>query len=261
VRGFAAAPGRRLANFVRLHWARRVECWANSLGNCGGGRSREHYISDGIFDGATVTAYGLPWCKNKPVTIGLASATSKILCRAHNEALSPFDAEAAKLSRFVSTNIVDEPLAHAEITLQGPLVEKWALKTLFNFGFIGVLDHGASHLTPPSDVVKALFASAMLEEGVGLYFITGGVSNNHFKVGVAWDPIVNRENGKPVGMALTFNGLRLAVTVIPLRAEAQIRGLGRVKGFDYSVAKVIYRPPNIIMASETAGNKRINLQW
>jgi hypothetical protein len=238
-----------------------MECWAHSLGNCGGGRSREHYISDGIFDGATVTAFGLPWCKDEPVTIGLASATSKILCKRHNEALSSFDAEAAKLSRFISSNIVHEPLAHTDITLQGPLIEKWALKTFLNLGFIGALDRGVSRLTPPSNLVKSLFASDKLRNGLGLYFITGGVSNDGFKVGLAWNAIVNRKTGRPDGMTFTFNGLRLAVTAISLRAEAQIRGLGRLKGFDYSAAKVLYHPPNIIMASETAGNKRINLEW
>lgn len=238
-----------------------MECWANSLGNCGGGRSREHYITNGIFCDATVTVYGLPWCKNQPVTIGLASATSKILCKTHNKELSRLDAEATKLSRFLLTSIVDEPLASGEITLSGPLVEKWALKTLFNLGFIGALDRGTSRLAPPLELVKAVFAPDVLEEGVGLYFITSGVSNNSFKVGLSWDPIVNRKNGKPVGMAFIFNGLRLAVTVIPLRAEAQIRGLGRVKEFDYSTSKVVYRPTNIIMTSETAGHKRINFQW
>jgi hypothetical protein len=31
--------------------------------------------------------------------------------------------------------------------------------------------------------------------------------------------------------------------------------------FDYGAAKVIYHPPNIIMGSDTAGRKVINLKW
>ena len=61
------------------------------LGNCGGGWTREHYISDGIFDGEMVTAFGLHWCKDKPMQIALRTGVSKILCKTHNEALSPYD--------------------------------------------------------------------------------------------------------------------------------------------------------------------------
>jgi hypothetical protein len=106
-----------------------MECWASILGGCGGGSSREHYISDGILDGRTVNAFGLEWCKDAPKTIGIASATAKILCKIHNEALSPFDAEASKLSQFLTANVWDDPLKTDTITLSGPFIEKWALKT------------------------------------------------------------------------------------------------------------------------------------
>jgi len=239
-----------------------VECWASPLGDCGGGVSREHYISDGIFDGESITAFGLAWCKDEPVTIGLASATSKILCRKHNESLAVLDAEAARLSRFVSLNIVEDPLSHAAITLNGQLIEKWALKTLFNLGYIGALDQNSfTRLTPPYEIVRLLFTTEPVQDGIGLYFVSGGISNEDFKVGLAWRAIQNQENGKAIGMTFTFNGLRLAATIVPMRAEKQLRALGLVDGFDYTTAKVIYRPPNIIMGSETAGRKVINLEW
>jgi hypothetical protein len=40
-----------------------MDCWAASLGNCKGKLSREHVISDGIFDRENVVAFGFPWCK------------------------------------------------------------------------------------------------------------------------------------------------------------------------------------------------------
>ena len=206
-------------------------------------------------------AYGLPWCKNEPATIGLASATSKILCGRHNQALSPFDAEAAKFSQFITTNVVDEPLSRGETTLSGPLLEKWAVKTLFNLGFIGALDRGVSRLIPAPELVRVLFSSRSLEDGAGLYFVSGGVSNDGFKVGLAWWAIANRTTGKPTGMMFTFNGVRLAVTIVGMRAETQLRGLGHAHGVDYAGATIIYRPPNIVMTSETAGRKLVNLQW
>jgi hypothetical protein len=239
-----------------------VECWASSCGTCGGGASREHYISDGIFDGESITAFGLSWCKVAPVSIGLASATAKILCKRHNEALSDFDAEASRLSRFIALNVVDEPTLAAETNLDGRLLEKWALKTLFNLGYVGALDpESSTRFTPPPDLVQKLFTGDAVDDGAGLYLVTGTVSNAGFKVGLAWHTIRNRANGKPVGMTFTFNGLRLAVSLPPMRAEEQIRGLGTANEFDFGDARVIYRPPNIIMGSEIAGHKVINLRW
>ena len=55
-----------------------MECWASLIGDCSGGSSREHFISDGIFDETQITVFGLPWCKEKPVNIGLKKAVSKI---------------------------------------------------------------------------------------------------------------------------------------------------------------------------------------
>ena len=70
-----------------------MSCWASSLGDCGGGISREHIISASQFDEETITLQCLPWCK-EPKTIGLASLVAKNLCRDHNTALSPVDEEA-----------------------------------------------------------------------------------------------------------------------------------------------------------------------
>ena len=96
-----------------------LDCWASTLQDCARGKSREHYISDGIFDGESVTAVGLPWCRHEPITIGMKSAVARILCGKHNSDLSEFDAEAAKLSRFLVTNVLDEPLTESAITLSG----------------------------------------------------------------------------------------------------------------------------------------------
>jgi hypothetical protein len=238
-------------------------CWASCLGNCGGGWTNEHYISDGIFDAASVTAFGLHWCNEKPVQIGLGSAVSKILCKTHNEALSPYDSEAAKLSGFLTANIQDEPLKADVISLNGSLLEKWALKTCINLGFIGALDQGTfARIVPPENLVREVFSDKTPPDGMGLYFVTGTVSNENYKVGLSWNAIRNvGAGGSVVGMTFTFNGVRLVVSVIPVHAEQLIAKMGVVKGVDYSRATTIYRPRNIVLKSNTAGWKQINLQW
>lgn len=69
-----------------------MTCWANSLGGCGGGPSREHIISKSQFDDDVITVQGFRWCK-APKTVGLASLIAKNLCQNHNAALSPADLE------------------------------------------------------------------------------------------------------------------------------------------------------------------------
>ena len=239
------------------------ECWASGLNNCGLGKSREHYISDGIFDGETITAFGLSWCRHEPLTIGMRSAVAKILCAKHNSALSEYDAEAAKLSKFLVTNILDEPLNESFITLNGQWLEKWALKTFFNLGYMrGLHREQPNRIDPPDHLVQCLFNDQPAADGVGLYFVTSKITNEDFEPGLWWNVIQNHNNLNQIfGMAFTFFGVRFVISILPIRAEDKIAAMGSINGFDYSTAKIVYRPPSIGLTSKTAGLKRIDLVW
>jgi len=238
-------------------------CWASCLKNCAKGKSREHYISDGIFDGESVTAIGLSWCRHQPKTIAMGKAVAKILCGKHNSALSKFDAEAAKLSMFLVTNVLDEPLKESAICIDGVRLEKWALKTFINLGFIrGLHREQPNRLDPPSHLVRYIFGEEPVADGVGLYFVTSKVSNQDYGPGLWWNVIQNPSNLAQIfGMTFTFFGVRFVISIPPLKAEEKIAGLGLVNGFDYSQANIIYRPPGIELTSTSAGRKRIELEW
>ena len=240
-----------------------MECWASCLGDCGGGPSREHYISDGIFDAEEITVFGLAWCRDKPITVTLGSAVSKILCENHNAALSPYDNEAAKLSRFLSSNVLDNPLRNDAVTLNGVHLEKWSLKTMLNLGYMGALDQPTFRRVEPAEtLVRYLFRDAVLLDGVGLYLLSGGLSNESYNTGVSWNAIRNvSAGGEVAGMTFTLNSIRFVVSAVQERAEEYIRNMGFVAGVDYSKASVCYRPANIVLDSPTAGRKQINLEW
>jgi hypothetical protein len=240
-----------------------MECWASILGDCSGPISREHYVSDGIFDGESVTAFGLSWCKTAPIQIGLGSAVAKVLCKRHNEALSPFDAEASRLSRFLSEHVQELPLEPAEHRANGHRLEKWALKTFANLAYIGALDQVAHTRTQPSDfVVEHIFRDAPLPSGVGLYFIAGSLNNTTFKVGLSWNGIRNLSAGGAIAaMTFTLNEVRFVVNVVPGSAERRLAKLGVVNGVDYSRTNIAFRPNNIVLRSTTAGEKKIAIDW
>jgi len=240
-----------------------MECWAAILGDCSGGMSGEHYISKGIFDGDAVTAFGLSWCKSAPKQIPLGTATANILCSHHNQSLATFDAEASRLSRFLSEQIRDLPLESADLRIIGPDLEKWALKTFVNLGYLGALDQvGGIRIKPDDFVVRHIFQNAPLPRGVGLYSISGGLSNTDFEVSVSWNGIRNLSAGGTIAaMTFTLNEVRFVINALPGEAEERLREIGTVNDVDYSRAEITYRPTNIVLRSATAGEKIINIDW
>lgn len=244
-----------------------MECWASSLGDCAAGISGEHYISKGIFEAKSVTIRGLSWCRDKPIKIGIGSAVAKILCEKHNSALSKFDNEAANLSRFLEQNVLDKPLNQTSIALNGRHLEKWALKTFLNLGYMRALHPDQEkNLIPPNYLVDHIYRDAPIPEGVGLYFISGSITNQDFNSGISWNVIRSQKKialgiHEVFGMVFILFGIRFAISTAHGRAEEKFRQMGKVGNFDYSQASVYYRPNNIIMDSETAGSKRILFQW
>jgi hypothetical protein len=107
-------------------------------------------------------------------------AVANILCGRHNWALSPFDAEAAKLSAFLRENIHDDPLAAASVRLNGAMLEKWALKTFFNLGYVCGLNREQSNpIDPPAPPRAPPIPRRAGRRCVGLYFITGQGIQRH----------------------------------------------------------------------------------
>ena len=240
-----------------------MDCWANCISGCSNNISKEHYVSNSFFEGTSITAFGLHWCNDKPIKIGLASAVSKILCTTHNNALSPYDSEASKLSAFLNENIRDKPLEHQNIDLNGIYIEKWALKTLFNLGYIGGLDQeNFTKLIPPPQLVSYLYNEETAGEGMGLYFISNSINSEEYSNSISWNAIRNIANdGKIIGMTFTLNGLRFIINTQPIRAETLIKNMGTINNVDCSKANIEYHPKIICFKSKTAGTKLINFTW
>ena len=114
-------------------------CWASVLGQCSSKMSNEHLVSKSLFDGGVVKVQGFPWCRDSPKTIGLASLTAKVLCKAHNETISDVDtagASAFKAFRAMTlTRNQRKKMQRGSWTVKkygidGPLLERWFLTQL-----------------------------------------------------------------------------------------------------------------------------------
>lgn len=112
--------------------------------------SKEHIISNSILL-PTIKVKGFSWCKREVKEISSSSIVSKILCKKHNNLLSPYDSE---IKRFIE--VFDEYFKVEKrinkygfsvnklpykYQINGALVEKWFVKTLINVFKVKYITH------------------------------------------------------------------------------------------------------------------------
>jgi len=175
-------------------------------------------------------ASGLSWCPTKPVRVGLASLTSKVLCAEHNSALSETDAEAA---HFI--NVLRQQLALSERRIQarrtdawsvvrycvsGPLFERWLLKTMINLSLtmdkcepIGLAADSDGPI--PHCLVETAFKRRPFEGRSGLYFAARrGLPPVEPQDRVYFKPLVHPSGRITVGF-FHFHGLLVLLSLHP----------------------------------------------
>ncbi|HWG18978.1 MAG TPA: hypothetical protein VG225_00525 [Terracidiphilus sp.] len=204
------------------------KCWAASLGDCSGGISREHLVSQSLFPTGSVVVQGLHWCKDEPKPVGIESLTSKILCRKHNSDLSDVDSAAKRtFDTFVESmrlldarrNLHLRRYTMKRFTINGLLLERWFLKTLINIGFdrewiIGEGGHPAGE--PSEELVEIAFGKAKFRPKAGLYTAAYAGEN----VTVIYDGFGLHYTPKTIGNSLlaggfTFGGYRFFLNLLP----------------------------------------------
>jgi hypothetical protein len=83
-------------------------CYLSHTNDCGGGMSREHYISETVLEQLSEPAVaidGVFWLPpGERKVVGINSLTANILCVRHNSALSALDAEAANSCERLKTS-------------------------------------------------------------------------------------------------------------------------------------------------------------
>jgi hypothetical protein len=199
-----------------------MKCWARSLGNCAGKLSREHLFSGGLFDQPQIIVSGYPWCKGEAKVVGVDAVTSKILCEAHNNALSPVDKEASEFIRQLSiaADLHLERRSQREpggwdiyqTLVDGPLLERWFLKTAVNLSLAGRSEL-RWHLTDsqlkevPDPFVHAAFGNADLPEPMGLYAVVSVGVPQKYEFEVSFAPTL-KAGTHIVGGSFNFRGLQ-----------------------------------------------------
>lgn len=226
-----------LCNQVGLTEATRTKsmntkCWANSIGSCSGGTSGEHVFSKGLFPGNAVTIKGLHWCKDEPITVGINSITKNILCSNHNSELSTLDSEAIHAFKIFREkySVPQEPRSLLKIlqekppTINGPLFERWFLKTLINFATNGPYLIGLDGQVPgvaPKNLVEVAYGKKSFESGAGIAALVSIGMKLNFGDRVGYSPLL--EDGiRIVGGFFVFFGFYIYLSLDGDRVPIQL---------------------------------------
>lgn len=226
----AAAP---VSLKVPCHSGSNAGCYLSHLNSCDGKISREHLISKSVLDVLTITEFvvsGLPWlAKDESRAIGKESFVAKCLCRAHNSALSPLDAAAARLFEGLKRADLNrgEPRIHE--TVSGHDIERWLLKTLLAMAHSSNLSRDGT-VMPPTFYPTLAFAS-MLEDplswpaGTGLYFAQEAGKEFDRRDQFALAPTSKEDTGEICGLQANVQGLEFKLFAVPTDDAALISTL------------------------------------
>lgn len=208
----------------------KQRCWAACLDDCDEKIYREHTVSSCLFKSPKVIVQGFPWCLDEPKTIGLANLVSKILCKKHNSMLTVVDSAALQafnvFRQLVLLNNTRENISLRKgfkwtvrnFRIDGPLLERWFLKTLINVAIGGNLKIGpeAARVGMPSfELVQIAFGRRSFQEWAGMYTSAYPGQQIHSKDGIRIRPVARQDH--IAGARFEFRGYSFYLNLLPMR--------------------------------------------
>lgn len=228
-----------------------VECWASSRGACGR-QSDEHVVSAGVFGGGYVTIQGLTWCA-EPRRIPTKRAVARVLCKEHNEKLSPVDSggvrallaidRASELARERKKR-VEMDWGTEKIAIEGLGLERWLLKTALNMAAIGETagatkwESGEPMRQPPGRFVQAVFDDVRLLEPMGMYAITPLAGREPLGRKISATSLKRVHDGAFVGLVFILQNIPFLLWL----SESSPEGLHLPVKLDATSCQLLYRP-------------------
>jgi hypothetical protein len=158
--------------------------------------------------------------------IGLSSAVANILCKTHNELLSPVDDAAKEVLTALSlmrerSQDTMPPLQFPmrRFTVSGDLFARWMLKTTINLATMGkprpaagIFDAGGVVAKRYVEIAYGL-AQFDLDEGVSWVVKVGDQIQNRELGTIAFAPWTRKSDGALIAAQLTYHGYHLWVAV------------------------------------------------
>jgi hypothetical protein len=220
--------------FDKAMKAKMGTCWAESDGQCGGGKSREHMVSKGLFLTPGIRVHGLKWCKSEPKSVGVNSLTATILCRAHNSNLASLDAEAVRTFDALRRHFTWEAtrkeaslisyLAKETPVINAKLLERWLLKTLINLTYrskfmIGL--DGTEAGIPSKSLIDIAYGKQRFNGEAGMYIAANTGMTFASSDTVKFAPLI-KDDAIVLGGFFEFRGMRIFLSLLPARATPEL---------------------------------------
>jgi len=238
-----------------------MKCWASCLGGCSDKISREHTITQAMFLDKEIEVSGMPWCV-EPKKVGLANLTAKVLCVVHNSALSPVDEEAVKFAEALRESFRLLQVRHSlkprrwtqeKFHIDGPLMERWFLKTLIN---------AAYHTDSPIEddlLVEIAFGKKSFEPPAGLYGIYDPPEKRQLWDGISVHAFTVRN--RVVGATFSFLGFRLLLYLDKKGPELPFMKIGTASGETSEVIEPTYHLVGIDYSAGRGISHSVVFQW
>jgi hypothetical protein len=213
-------------------------CYAGPLLDCDGGPlTREHYISENLLKrfGEGFTIEGTPWA---PIakSVGAGALTAHILCKRHNNALSPIDDTIGVLYDALLGALHGRDVG--EPSLDGEDLERWAMKLMFGIAASGNVTYpGIGKVvapTVPVEYLRVLFGEEEFPDGCGFKFVPKELPGPQGRTALSYQ-INNFPDGDQAAFGITIKILScfqyLTSLVTPVTQIGHIRLLHQPGGF------------------------------
>lgn len=242
------------------------ECWANEHSACKGKISREHYISQGIFEQQFIYVSGFKWCKGEKKKISIANMTSKILCQHHNNQLSIVDKAGINAIRIFEQCIPEQYRSVKTepecFVIDGINFERWLLKIAINLAYKGDKHIGVAmtHSIPgiPSPyLLQVVFGNMPFTHKMGLYTFQHE-TGRYFNAGeFSMTPI--HQDGAIGGFIFHIRGFDFFLSLYPGHAPPKLNTLG-IEG-DVANALPVYRNKVITVFNQNKNRFDVTFEW
>lgn len=164
------------------------KCFARELYDCSQEMSKEHIVSKSVLKlieipNKPITISGPKWLNSgEEKSTSIASISTKILCKRHNEVLSGLDKIGQKFFDFLyNENNPDEYLF-----INGEEIERWMLKLLCGLISSGWGAKDLRYWQPPIEWLEILFGDGRIPERSGLYALKGkDIKTKYHQIGVS----------------------------------------------------------------------------
>jgi hypothetical protein len=118
------------------------ECYARTLNDCSEEITREHYISKALLERLMdFEGTGMAWNPG-PLPLGPNALRSWVLCKRHNNALSPLDENIVQLYDLMRRFQDRKPVG--DLVLDGEDIERWSIKVMCGLLASGSVEADAS---------------------------------------------------------------------------------------------------------------------